>query len=60
MIVLFAPFAANIPLCTLAAILLVVAYNMSDIPHFIRMFKHAPFYDVLVLVVTSFFINYFY
>ena len=51
-ILLFAPFAANIPLCTLAAILFVVAYNMSDIPHFIRMFKHAPFYDVLVLVVT--------
>lgn len=47
-----APLAANIPLCTLAAILFVVSYNMSDVPHFIHIFKHAPRYDVLILLVT--------
>lgn len=51
-LVLLAPLAANIPLCTLAAILFVVSYNMSDIPHFIRIIKKAPRYDVLVLWVT--------
>lgn len=51
-LILLAPLAANIPLCTLAAILFVVAYNMSDIPHFIRMVRHAPRYDILILLVT--------
>lgn len=51
-LLLLAPLAANIPLCALAAILFVVAYNMSDVPHFIRTIKHAPRYDVLVLLVT--------
>lgn len=51
-LLLLAPLAANIPLCTLAAILFVVAYNMSDIPHFIRTIKYAPRYDVIVLLVT--------
>jgi len=51
-IALLAPFASYIPLCTLAAILFVVAYNMSDIPHFIHIIKHAPHYDVLVLITT--------
>lgn len=51
-IVLLAPFATYIPLCTLAAILFVVAYNMSDLPHFFYMVKHAPHYDVLVLLTT--------
>lgn len=51
-IVLLAPFATYIPLCTLAAILFVVAYNMSDIPHFLHMLKHAPRYDILVLLTT--------
>lgn len=51
-ILLLSPLAKNIPLCTLAAILFVVAYNMSDIPHFIHMTKHAPRYDLLVLFTT--------
>lgn len=51
-IVLLAPLAANVPLCSLAAILFVVAYNMSDIPHFIYMLKRAPRYDVLILLTT--------
>lgn len=51
-ILLLAPLAASIPLCALAAILFVVAYNMSDIPHFIHILKHAPQYDILVLITT--------
>ena len=51
-IVLLAPLAAQVPLCCLAAILFVVAYNMSDIPHFIYLIKHAPRYDVIVMVTT--------
>jgi len=53
-LVLLAPLAADIPLCTLAAILFVVAYNMSDVPHFIRIIKRAPRYDVLILLATFF------
>jgi len=53
-IVLLAPLAKYIPLCSLAAILFVVAYNMSDIPHFMHITKHAPRYDLLVLFTTFF------
>jgi len=53
-ILLLSPLAKDIPLCALAAILFVVAYNMSDIPHFIHMTKHAPRYDLLVLFTTFF------
>lgn len=51
-IVFLAPFASDVPLCALAAILFVVAYNMSDFPHFIYMTKHAPRYDIIVLFTT--------
>lgn len=47
-----APLAQYIPLCTLAAILVVVAYNMSEVHHFCYMFRHAPKNDVLVLAAT--------
>jgi SulP family sulfate permease len=47
-----ASLAQYIPLCTLAAILLVVAYNMSEVHHFYYMLRHAPKNDVLILVVT--------
>jgi SulP family sulfate permease len=53
-IILLAPLAVYIPLCTLAAILFVVAYNMSDLPHFIHMVKCAPRSDVIVLFTTFF------
>ncbi len=53
-ILLLSPLAKDIPLCALAAILFVVAYHMSDIPHFIHMTKHAPHYDLLVLFTTFF------
>lgn len=51
-LILLAPLASNIPLCALAAILFVVAFNMSDIPHFIHIIKKAPLYDVLILLAT--------
>lgn len=47
-----APLAVNIPLCALAAILFVVAWNMSELPHFVRMVRRAPRYDVGILLVT--------
>lgn len=51
-IIIFAPLAGHIPLCALAAILVVVAYNMSDIPEFMHIIKRAPYYDVAVLLIT--------
>jgi SulP family sulfate permease len=47
-----APLAVNIPLAALAAILFVVAWNMSEARHFIRMARRAPPADVVVLLVT--------
>lgn len=47
-----APLAAYIPLCTLAAILFVVAYNMSEIHHFIHLARTSSRADVGVLVLT--------
>ena len=51
-IVALAPLAVHIPLCALAAILFVVAWNMSELPHFVRMLRRAPRYDVGILLVT--------
>lgn len=48
---LFGKFAGLIPMPTLAAILIYVAYNMSEIHTFIRMLK-APKSDVTVLLIT--------
>lgn len=53
LIILFlAPYAANVPLAVLAAILFVVAWNMSEARHFVRMIRRAPRADVVILVVT--------
>ncbi len=51
-ILLFAPLAARIPLCCLSAILFVVAWNMSELPHFIRLARGSPPPDVAVLLIT--------
>jgi SulP family sulfate permease len=52
-IILFlAPLASDIPLAALAAILFVVAWNMSELPHMIRMIQRAPRSDVAILVIT--------
>jgi SulP family sulfate permease len=51
-IVLLAPFAAAVPLAALAAILFATAWNMSDVPHFLRVLRRAPLSDKLLLGVT--------
>lgn len=51
-ILILAPLASNIPLCALAAILFVVAYNMSELKHFKRMVQRAPHADVAILLIT--------
>jgi len=51
-IVLLAPFAAAIPLAALAAILFSIAWNMSDVPHFMRVLRRSPVADRLLLLVT--------
>ncbi len=51
-ILLLAPLAQYIPLCSLAAILIVVAYNMSDVPHFLHIMRDASRDKVIVLLTT--------
>ena len=51
-ILLLSPMAASIPLCCLAAILFVVAWNMSEVPHFIRLVRGSPAPDVAILLIT--------
>lgn len=53
LIILFlAPLAVHVPLAALAAILFVIAWNMSEARHFVRMIRRAPPADVLILLVT--------
>lgn len=47
-----APLAVHIPLAALAAILFVVAWNMSEASHVVKMVRRAPPADVVVLLVT--------
>lgn len=55
LIILFlAPLASNVPLAVLAAILFVVAWNMSECKHVIKLIQRAPRADVVILVVTFF------
>jgi len=51
-ILLLAPLASTIPLCCLSAILFVVAWNMSELPHVIRLVRTAPKTDVVTLLLT--------
>jgi SulP family sulfate permease len=51
-LILLAPLAARVPLCVLAAILFVIAWNMSEARHFIRMVRIAPRADVAILLIT--------
>jgi len=53
-ILLFAPLASAIPLCCLSAILFVVAWNMSELPHVFRVLRGAPKVDVGILLLTFF------
>lgn len=51
-LLLLMPLASWIPMPIIAAILLMVAYNMSEWRHFVHICKTAPKSDVVVLVAT--------
>lgn len=51
-LLVMAPLAYDIPLTTLAAILFVVAFNMSQLPRVVRIARRAPRSDVGVMLVT--------
>ena len=46
-----APLLSYLPMASLAALLLLVAWNMSEIKHFRHIFQVAPGSDILVLLV---------
>lgn len=50
-ILLLAPVLSYIPMASMAALLLVVAWNMSEAKHFVRAVKIAPKDDVAVLIL---------
>jgi len=47
-----APLAASIPLAALAAILFVVAWNMSELKHVAFILRKAPTADRMILIIT--------
>ena len=51
-LVVLMPYAALIPMPTIAAILFIVAYNMSEWREFVGIIKKSPKSDTLVLLVT--------
>jgi SulP family sulfate permease len=53
-ILLFAPLVAYIPMASLAGLLLLVAWNMSEVRHFAHTARVAPRSDVLVLLSCYF------
>lgn len=50
-ILIFAKWLGYVPMATLAALLLIVAWNMSEAKVFARMIKTAPKGDIIVLLV---------
>jgi SulP family sulfate permease len=54
-LVVLMPYAAFIPMPVIAAVLFMVAYNMSEWRHFVAICKKAPLYETLVLVLTFLF-----
>lgn len=46
-----APALALLPMASMAALLLVVAWNMAEVPHFLRILRVAPREDSLTLIV---------
>jgi sulfate permease, SulP family len=53
-VLLFAPYVSYLPMAGLAALLLLVAYNMSETKHFIHIVKVSPRSDVIVLLLCFF------
>ena len=46
------PYAGLIPMPTIAAILFIVAYNMSEWRSFVKIIKTSPATDIIVLILT--------
>lgn len=53
-ILFLAPLIAYVPMASLAALLLLVAWNMSELHHFVGVLKIAPKGDVFVLLLCYF------
>ncbi len=53
-LLVIAPYAGKVPLAALAAILFVVAWNMSEASRFLRMVRLAPRADTVILLITFF------
>ena len=51
-LLVLAPWAGKVPLCALAAILFVVAWNMAEARRFARLVRRAPRADVAILLIT--------
>ncbi|MDR0638354.1 MAG: STAS domain-containing protein [Spirochaetaceae bacterium] len=51
-ILFLAPAAASIPLASLAGVLIVVSWDMSHIPRFVRLVRASPKSDTAVLLTT--------
>ncbi len=51
-LLILTPLAASIPLASLAAILFVVAWNMSDVGRFAAIMRTAPIADRWILLIT--------
>lgn len=51
-LIVLMPYAAWIPMPTIAAILFMVAYNMCQWRPFVKLVKNAPKSDIIVLVLT--------
>jgi sulfate permease, SulP family len=49
-VLVLAPLLGHVPMAALAALLLVVAWNMSELPSFVRLCRIAPKSDVSVLL----------
>jgi SulP family sulfate permease len=50
-LVLLAPLLAYLPMASMAALLLVVAWNMSEVHKVVKLLRRAPMGDVLVLLI---------
>jgi SulP family sulfate permease len=50
-VLVLAPLVAYVPMAALAGLLLVVAWNMSEVRHFVNVVRIAPKSDVLVLLL---------
>lgn len=47
-VVMIAPWLGYLPMASMAALLLIVAWNMSDLPHFLHVARIAPRSDIAV------------